>query len=176
MQSADLLQTVAEVSIAFAGFTSVVAVLGRRATGEWAEIDRFRLSVMLSTSLAALLFALLPLVLAGLRVPERLSWGLASAILAAYVIFLGTSARRGIQRLPPQDQSQIVRPALWATWSLAAAVAACLLLNTTGMFFHREPGPYLLGLYFLLALSAFQFTRLLLVIRRSGGNPGNGGA
>jgi hypothetical protein len=73
LQSAELLQTVAEVSIAFAGFTSVVAVLGRHATGEWTEIDRFRLSVMLSTSLAALHFASLPLVLAGLRVPERSS-------------------------------------------------------------------------------------------------------
>ena len=82
---------------------------------------------------------------------------------------------RRIQRLPPQDQSQIIPPALWATWSLATAVAACLLLNTIGTLFHQEAGPYLLGLYFLLALSAFQFTRLLLVIRRAGGEPPQGG-
>src|SRR5512134_3116042 len=106
-QSADILQPIAEVSIGVAGFTSVVAVLGRRATGEWSAIDRFRLSQMLATSLAALLLSLLPLVLAQLGFSERLSWGSASTILAGYTIFLAASSRRRIRQLPSEDQLQI---------------------------------------------------------------------
>ena len=175
MQSADILQTIAEISIGFAGFTSVVAVLGRRATGEWTALDRFRLSQMLATSLAALLLSLLPLILAHLGLSERVSWGLASTILAAYTIFLAISSPRRIRRLPPEDQSQIVRPLLWSFQLAVAAVVTGLLINAAGILFHQEPGPYLLGLYLLLALSAFQFTRLLLIVRAEGSS-GTGGA
>jgi hypothetical protein len=165
LQSADVLQTIAEVSIGFAGFTSVVAVLGRRATGEWTAIDRFRLSQMLATSLAALLLSLLPLVLAQLGFSERSSWGAASAILAAYTIHLATSSRRRIRQLPAEDQAQIVRPLLWSIQLVVAAVVGCLLVNAAGLFFRQESGPYLVGLYLLLGLSAFQFTRLLRIVR-----------
>jgi hypothetical protein len=174
LQTADILQTIAEVSIGFAGFTSVVAVLGRRATGEWTAIDRFRLSQMLATSLAALLLSLLPLVLAQLGFSERLSWGSASTILAAYTIFLAASSQRRIRQLPSEEQSQIMRPLLWSIQAVVAAVVSCLLINAAGVFFHQEPGPYLLGLYLLLGLSAFQFTRLLLIVRSEGSSRAGG--
>jgi hypothetical protein len=175
LQSADILQTIAEVSIAFAGFTSVVAVLGRRATGDWAEIDRFRLSQMLSSSLATLLLSLLPLILAHLHLSERATWGWASVVLAMYLIFAAVSGPRRIRGLPSQERPQIIRPLAGAMVVVAGAIVAFLVLNVAGIFFQREPGPYLLGLYFLLAFSAFQFTRLLLVIR-PGRGAGKGGA
>ena len=87
MEGVDVLETIAEVSIAFAGFTSVVAVLGRRAGGDWSEVDLFRLSQMLTSSLSALLFAFLPILLVYLGVPTRLSWAASSGFLA---VFLGS--------------------------------------------------------------------------------------
>lgn len=44
-------------------------------------------------------------------------------------------------------------------------VASPLLLNVVGFQFEREFGPYFLGLLWLLALSAIQFVRLLLIVR-----------
>ena len=47
MEVAGILQLLAELSIGVLGFSGVVAVLGRRASGEWTDLDRIRFRVMI---------------------------------------------------------------------------------------------------------------------------------
>jgi hypothetical protein len=58
MEHSDLLLTTAGVSIAFAGFASLVTLLGRRSAGHRIPVDMARLRVMIFASLLALAFSL----------------------------------------------------------------------------------------------------------------------
>ncbi|MEJ2132860.1 MAG: hypothetical protein P8Y95_14845, partial [Gammaproteobacteria bacterium] len=86
MEGESILETIAEISVAFAGFTGVVAAFGRGSAAPWTLGDRLRFRVMLSTSLAALLFALLPFILFHLGVRGESLWTLSSVFLAAYLL------------------------------------------------------------------------------------------
>ena len=56
-----LLLGLAEVSVAFAGFSGVVAALGRKA--EWTDIERYRFTNLVTVSIATALFSFLPMVI-----------------------------------------------------------------------------------------------------------------
>ena len=81
----DLLQTLAEVSVALAGFSGVVTVFGRRHTGEWDSADRLHLSFMLETSFAVLFLSLLPFALLAVELSPRSTWTIMSGVLAAFL-------------------------------------------------------------------------------------------
>ena len=51
MQQSELLFSIAEVAVAFAGFASIVGALGRRYSRDDPRLDSFRLRTMLSASL-----------------------------------------------------------------------------------------------------------------------------
>ena len=78
----DLLTVMAEVGIALAGFTGLVVVLGRRAHGDWTPAERTQLAILLQTSLAAVFFALLPLLIPRLPFPETAVWRTLTGILS----------------------------------------------------------------------------------------------
>jgi hypothetical protein len=170
LEGSDILQTFAEISIAFAGFTSVVAVLGRRAAGDWREVDLFRLWQMLINSLGCVLLSLLPLVLHKLRVSEGLSWAIASASLGVFLIVRGSSAVRRVRLLATEEQTEMSSLYFNGLGFLGILILALLFLNAVGVAFQRDVGPYLLGILYLVGICAFQFTRLLLVLRPSGPN------
>ena len=52
--------------------------------------------------------------------------------------------------------------------ALGLVAAVILFLNAMGLVFQRDVGPYLLGILYLVGICAFQFTRLLLVLRPGG--------
>ena len=62
MESADILQTIAEIAIGLAGFGGIAAGLGYRARGDWSDDDQVRLMGMAYTSLLVVFAALLPFV------------------------------------------------------------------------------------------------------------------
>lgn len=88
MAGSDVLLTIAEVAIAFAGFGSIVVVFGQRTSGRWSRADLFRLAAMIQASLITLLFAFLPICLSFLGVREPAAWVAASILLAGVVSLL----------------------------------------------------------------------------------------
>ena len=77
MQHSDLLQTFAEIAVAFAGFASLISLLGH--SSEF--IDRTRLVGMVRTSLLATAFALFPFVPIALGMHEATTWRLSAGLL-----------------------------------------------------------------------------------------------
>jgi len=82
MREADLLQTLAEVGVAIAGFTGVVVVLGRRARGDWSPPEIQWLHMLLLSSLSVVFFALLPVVLENAGLLPSGVWRLSAGFLA----------------------------------------------------------------------------------------------
>ena len=161
MQDSDLLQTIAEIAIALAGFTGVVAFLGERARGKWRSVDLFRFSNLLGTSIAALLLSFAPILLFKLGAPEAAAWRSSSGLIAVYLVIGLLRSIRGLRSLPKRERLEIPAPALSVVFVIMAAVGALLVSNAAGFAYPGESGPVLVGLVSLLGFSSFQFVRLL---------------
>ena len=74
MEAEGTLSLIAEVSIAFAGFTSVVGVFGARGEHQWSSSQLSSLRLLIETSLIMLLTALLPLALYSTGLTTTESW------------------------------------------------------------------------------------------------------
>jgi hypothetical protein len=83
LDTQSILTTVAEVSIALAGFTGVVAVLGNRRKRDWTAEERLQLRTLVETSFTALFASFAPGVLFFLLSSEPAVWQGANLFLGA---------------------------------------------------------------------------------------------
>lgn len=158
MTGADLLETLAEVGITLAGFTGIVAMLGRRGHGEWEAHEWLRLAMLLTFSFGSVFFAFLPFLLDAHHVAEARVWQLSSLALAAFVVVAYAVIVARIYRLGPGVRDEFPRWA-GATVGIASAVVVVhLVANALGA---SEFGPYFSGMLWLLGAAALQFYRLL---------------
>jgi hypothetical protein len=160
----DLLLTMAEVAVAFAGFASITVLFRGRSDGKWAIPDVFRYGAMLRGSLCACLFSLLPVVLLRAGVSEYWTWPLTSVGLLAYSILL-SRVFVVLFRAGARANAEIARNAI-----AASLIFSLQLLNLLSLGFHREAAPVLLGVGLLLANAGANFYRLVVV------NPSETGA
>jgi hypothetical protein len=153
----DLLLTMAEVAVAFAGFASITVLFRGRSAGEWTIADRLRYGAMLRGSLCACLFSLFPVVLFQAGVSETWTWSLTSACLLVYGIAL-SRVFVFLFRVGARPNAEIARNAIAAGLNVSFQ-----LLNLLGLGFHREAAPVLLGVGLLLANAGANFYRLVVV-------------
>ena len=82
MEHQDLLQTFAEVAVAFAGFSAVVSIFDRRAESDDPRVRHYRIRVMVEYSLCVSIFSFVPYLLNALLASEAIAWRASSALLA----------------------------------------------------------------------------------------------
>jgi len=165
MEWADVLLTIAEVSIAFAGFASIVAVLGRREGGGWPTEDVDRFWVMIEYSLAALFFAMVPFALYHLGIREPVLWELASALIAVFLLGYAVMVSRRLirHRLADAIRSHVL--SVGGMFTVCAGLIVLEGLNAVSAPFDEPFGIYLVGILWLLFGAGFMFIRLLSVVR-----------
>ena len=102
----DKLATFAEIGVAIAGFSGIVAAIGRDAYETWSPARRRLMSLLLETSGLTVAFSILPLILGELQLSETTLWRASSALFAAahaYHVTLinrrGTSADVPVSKL-----------------------------------------------------------------------------
>jgi hypothetical protein len=150
------------VAATFAGFSGVVAVFGRRAHGEWFLEDRFRLTNMLVTSLGACLFGFVPTVGVLLHIRGDDLWAIASLLMCGYCVAFIVRTLPHWRHLTVKHPG-VLSPRVSAVVLGSSGLAAVLqLLNAVSILFHREAGPYVLGLLLLLIIAGIQFALLVL--------------
>jgi hypothetical protein len=158
VQDPDVLLTIAELAVAFAGFASVVVLFQHRDPGRWPADVGIRLRTMIEGSLVTLFSALLPFVLHHLGLVGPPLWTTASLALAfAYPAF-------GI-RVWRRSRGAIASGHLSGSFSsVIGAVTVCvtvaLLCNAAGIGFAGDFGPYLLGVAWSLVFASLMFLRL----------------
>jgi len=149
----SILVTLAEISVALAGFSAIVVLFRRRDAGSWLEADADRFHGMILHAAAATFFCFLPSIVGVFSDDPAAVWGLSSAVLAtqilahvAVILRLATTDRigRGLQ-------------------VLGVAAAGGLWLNVFGIGFQREFGPYLLGVLWHVGQSAVLFVLLIWI-------------
>ena len=162
MTGEDSLYNVAEIAIALAGFSGLVAVFRSERLGAWLPRERFLFWLLISFALAALFFALLPVTLHLLGFSEAVVWATASALLASYYVVVGVAALIGHVRMNRAGHPTS-RPLSWyVIFPTGVLVVASLLLNAFGIVLDRAVGVYHLGLLYVLACGSTMFVFLLV--------------
>lgn len=160
--STDVLLTLAEISIAFAGFASVVAIF-QKETEDDRAFDLFRFWTMLEFSLATLAFALLPFPLHFLGLSESTIWGIGSASVILFIAGHQFVVGRWIRSDDPGVAASVTPTLSFMAAVVYLVIVVLQILNLLGLGFERSFGPYLAGLSLLLFGAGVNFVRLVWV-------------
>lgn len=167
MHSSQALATLAEVSVAFAGFAGIVTAFRRQTPEKWSALDRFRFRFMVEFSLATLGLSLAPFFVAELGVGEPALWRVCSVLLAvgALVYLLRSTFR--VRRMLAAGLP-VSRGLALLSFAVGVLVAGSALLNALGLV-GRPAGVYLAGVGGCLFVCSAMFARLLLARPQASG-------
>ena len=153
----------AEVSIAFAGFASLVGILGRGRSIDDPRVSGTRMRGMISFSLLAVGFALLPFLLQRYGFTEATTWRTASVLFClcmvgiaawvARVVRLGRALDLDGRPIPPLSRTV---PFLGSLVGIAALVANAVVVPPDLM-----PAVYVSCVGLLLFMAGFAFTLIV---------------
>ncbi len=162
LEHQDLLQTFAEVAVAFAGFSALVSVFDRRVENDDPRIRHYRVRVMVEYSLCVVVFSFVPYLLNATLGSEELGWRISSGALAIVWSVVGLSSGRRARQI--LGRSALSAAPAFATISTALGYvgATILLLNALGFSLRSSGASYILGLFFPLLQSALYFLRIVV--------------
>ena len=149
------LGSVIEVAVGIAGFSGIVAAVGRRREGRWDPMDQLLLRVLLLATGIAILFAFLPFTMIELMEP-RLVWRILSGLLAAWVLGIAIIRTRQGAQLGAVRKVGLGNPFLLIG---AGFVFSVLLANA--LWFGKS-SLYVVGVLWQVAIAFIAFVYLLL--------------
>jgi hypothetical protein len=157
----ELLSTLAEVSIVFAGLTGVVGMLGFRSDNPVLHGQLYQIGAMIGFSLIAALFSIVPLLLSAIGLADVAVWRTSSLGLLAAL--LGWTAV-GMTRLRDLRKSGYRGPRVLPKLmnALTVIVFLVLLASAAGFLGHHAGGVYLICVFVPLVYAAFFFLRAFL--------------
>ena len=153
-----MLHTLAEVSIAFAGFSGVVGVFGGGSA--LSEDERtFRVRLMIVASLAAFFGSLLPIALAQFEFLAPFVWLLCCPLFAGYAALISLDVYRQTKALASRENYS--RP--WFA-PIIHSISWLLVLALIGATFGLLTGHsvYIVAIVWQLAIASIQFLLLVL--------------
>ncbi len=160
LQDTDTLLSLAEIAAAFAGFAALVSVIGRRA-GQTAEAvhDLLRLRLVISSGVAGVAAALIPVGLAGYGLEPGTTWRLAALIFLVMdngiiVSFIGSYMP--VRGSFPPDRSAVVLVS-----TLEGLEQASLLAVALGLAFANASALYVTALIANICQAGFIFVRFV---------------
>jgi len=155
------LVAIAEVMLGLAGFSGIVMALTFD-QGRWHPWDAWRTLMLLSTTLGAIVLALLPFGFSLLGLAESAIWRLSSGIMAAYPLILAPAVYRSFQHLEPASHPYYRPIAVFSLTGIGLNIVA-QLLNTLSFIFPGVASVFFFGLLWYLIYSAFLFAITLFV-------------
>lgn len=159
MNVLDFFMLLVESSISITGFAGIIIAFRYKEGSEIRRGSVAALTSILQLSLLAGFCSFVPLLLNTFGLKDTLLWGTCSIIGAIVGLTLMFTIDRKIR-------PAINKSGLWLKYVLIQGISlfvvVCLILNSTNIFFHREPGPYLLSGIFMLGLAGYMFFGLLL--------------
>jgi hypothetical protein len=163
LTDSDLLLTIAEVAVTFAGFASLVGILGRRSSRDDPRVLGVRMRAMLLFSLLAVAFSLLPLILHRYEFAEASIWRASSTLFAVLLAAVGGWVLLSITRLRRLDIPR--RPAVRIIGAVLAATIptgiVILFVNALALAPSLLAALYVTGLGLVLFVAGFAFSLIL---------------
>ena len=169
MEHSDILLTLAEVGIAFAGFTGLAAVFGSARAGVDPSVHYARFRSMIESALLLVIFSMAPLMVATSQLHSDAVWRLSGLLFASAWLFQTLVVLARLRRLALGVAA--FNRLLSAVLVGGALVAqGALFASAAGIFPASTGSIYVVGLAWLLVHSAIVFLRVLLVFVPDGGD------
>ena len=159
MPLSETLHLIAELAVAFAGFASLVSIIGRRRGRDAPKIDADRIQGMLEASLLVAAFAIIPILghEAGLSI--SVAWQASAGLFAVSVAIIVALQIRRLLAAPDYGYRPPLhwRASAFATWfaCLGALSATAIGIVENGAF------GYTFGLFAFLVYAGLLFIRLV---------------
>ena len=159
LSEAELLPTLAEISVAFAGFASLISVLGGISSREKMAANLWRLRGMLETSVLTLVFSLAPFLPAKFGASTDTSWRMAAAAFSVAIL------ARIAFRIYARNNPSLINPIVaWCIGGLQLLAALLLLSSAVWLPFSMVVGAYHLLLFLVLFVSAYLFVLVAISV------------
>jgi hypothetical protein len=165
MDESELLLTVAEISVAFAGFASLASVFGRRSGQDDARVDSGRLLNMLTTNLTVTVLALAPFIPMLIGLPDRWVWGTGGVVGIIAIVSFGPAILRRTALMKQYAGFNTAR-SYW-NYALTAVAVVALLGCIFGVPSEKLFATYFSGLLALLAVSGSLFFSVIASLART---------
>ena len=155
----SVLETVAEISVALAGFAGIVATFQFR-DGDTPSAGKIvALTIIVNMGLSAGIFAFLPLILFSFTSDEAIVWFVASYSLAIYMCYMMLFVQKNMHGKVRRSRVRL----LFSIYQVVSGMLiVVLLLNGANIGIERGLGPYFLTLMYGLYIVGTNFMRLLL--------------
>jgi hypothetical protein len=153
----DLLLTIAEVSVALAGFSAIVGLLGNRSGRSDIKVDALRLQVMLEMSLLVAAGAFMPVLVSLFELDVWTSWRIATAAWLAIVIPSEIIAWFRTRDMPDMKLNRLNVNTV--NWMLCLLSDGVMFLVMIGFFESNAGAVYLLALFVYLSVAAILFVQ-----------------
>ena len=157
LSESELLPVIAELSVTFAGFASLISILGAITSQEQVTVNLWRLRGMLETAMLTFVFSLAPFLPAKFGVANSLSWHIAaiafSTVVAARILFI-----IGVRVTP----ELVNRRLAWVVGGAQFFASLVLLGASFFLSLSLVVGAYHLLLFVVLFASAYLFSRVAL--------------
>jgi len=160
LENTDTLLSLAEIAAAFAGFAALVSVI-RRGSREHHEAahDLLRLRLVISSSVAGVAAALIPVGMAGYGLEAGLIWRLAAISFLAFdngIIVSFVNAYKPVRGTFPPDRLAVVLVS-----SLEFVEQTSLFAVALGLSFGNAPALYVTALIANICQAGFIFVRFV---------------
>ena len=160
MPESSLLETTAEVSVAFAGFIGIFLVLATR-DGKVAPRDSIAVRTIVVCSVAPVFYAVAPLLLQLLGVSEATTWRASSAITGGSGILITLYIVPQLRTVPASDRPGLFSTSNLVPWFLTVFALACHVLNAAAWPWAPSGGVYLLGVWAIVGIAGSSFAALI---------------
>lgn len=159
MEESAILLTLTQVTVAFVGFSAIIAAFQFKDGYSIKKSDAINLQFIVATGLVGTFFSLLPLMLSSFGLSDSMVWAVSSAVGSAnylgFIYYLSRNVK--ISKFRRKSAKVLV-----VSYFLVGFLILVLnLLNAFNILFHREFGPYFISLIYPLCLVGYFFTRLI---------------
>lgn len=160
-ETSELLLTIAQISIGFAGFAGVVAAFSRFRLAPEAAIYRVRL--MVQVALITLLLSLLPFLPVQFGLSSTDSWRLSALVAGLGIVPISITSWI---RVRPLFRAGLLRSQFITTvWYVITVVLAIgLFAAAIGPFAEFAAAVYITMVYFGLVLCSYYFVMLMIAV------------
>lgn len=167
MSPDQALTSIAEIAIALAGFTGLVAAFRQR-TGEWTYEERYRIRLLLVLTFDIVGCALLPFAISGVTSDPNLIWGI--PLIGFGAVGLGIIADT-IRQIVLKKVEFAFRNVIRANLVIAFVLLPAMMLNGFGLVYSPSPALLVLGFIWALILGGTVFLAMLTLLWSSAASP-----
>ncbi len=159
MEESAILLTLTQVTVAFVGFSAIIATFQFKDGFTIKKSDAINLQFIVATGLVGTFFSLFPLMLSSFGLSDSLVWaissGLGSINYLGFIYYLSIKVK--ISKFRRRKSKMIV----FTYFLIGFLILILNLLNAFNIVFQREFAPYFISLIYPLCLVGYFFTRLI---------------